>query len=302
MRNIFNPSGISVIVIFYNMRREAQRTLHSLTAAYQEGVGEKDYEVLAIDSGSPEPLDKAWVEGLGPNFRYTFFKASHPSPAEAINHGVRQARYRNVAICIDGARILSPGILKYMKLGLKAYANPFIYTLGMHIGHKPQNLLLEEGYNQQVEDELLSKIDWKANGYELFGISSLALSSKHGYFSTLAESNCLCLKKETFWKAGGYDERFTSPGGGIVNLDFFNAVHELPGVAPVMILGEATFHQFHGGVATNVTMDNHPLKEMMKEYFTIRHKEYVTNKRFPEYIGWISRNYHAGLVVPKDNK
>jgi glycosyltransferase involved in cell wall biosynthesis len=300
--SFFNTSGISVIVIFYNMQREAKRTLYSLTAKYQKGINEKEFEVIAIDNGSPEPLDKGWVESLGPNFRYIFFKASTPSPSQAINHGVRKARFKNIAICIDGARILSPGILKYMKMALKTYNDPFIYTLGMHIGHKPQNLLMEEGYNQTVEDELIGKVNWEENGYRLFEISSLALSSKYGYFSSFPESNCLCLRKKTFWKVGGYDERFTGPGGGIVNLDFFNNVHEIREVTPVMILGEATFHQFHGGVATNVTMDRHPLQEMKKEYFNIKNREYQNNRRFPEYIGWISLKYHAALVSSQVSK
>ena len=296
MRNIFTSAGISVIIIFYNMRREAKRTLYSLSATYQKDVKENDYEVIVIDNGSAEPLERQWVEGIAPNFRYIFFKATTPSPSQAINYGVRAARYRNIAICIDGARILSPGIIKYMKSGLKAYKNPFIYTLGMHIGSKPQNFLIEEGYNEVVEDQVISQVNWKDNGYLLFGISSLARSSKNGYFSTLPESNCVCLKKDTFWQAGGFDERFISPGGGIVNLDFFNAIHENKDVTPVMILGEATFHQFHGGVATNVTMDNHPFQKMKEEYFSIKKKEYQFNERRPEYIGWFSMKYHASLI------
>ena len=34
--------------------------------------------------------------------------------------------------------------------------------------------------------------------------------------------------------------------GGLTNLDIFNRVHEGDSFTPVMPLGEATFHQFHG--------------------------------------------------------
>ena len=36
---------LSVVVVFYNMKREAQRTLHSLSRAYQQGIDGLDYEV-----------------------------------------------------------------------------------------------------------------------------------------------------------------------------------------------------------------------------------------------------------------
>jgi Methyltransferase domain len=41
------------------------------------------------------------------------------------------------------------------------------------------------------------------------------------------------------------------PGGGLANLDTFRRAVELPEAALVLLLGEATFHQFHGGIATN---------------------------------------------------
>ena len=37
---------LSVVVVFYNMRREADRTLHSLSRAYQQGIDDLDYEVI----------------------------------------------------------------------------------------------------------------------------------------------------------------------------------------------------------------------------------------------------------------
>ena len=43
----------------------------------------------------------------------------------------------------------------------------------------------------------------------------------------------------------------STPGGGFVNLDLWCRALELPGIRPVVLLGEGTFHQLHGGVATN---------------------------------------------------
>jgi hypothetical protein len=287
---------LTVVVNFFNNRREADRTLFSLSSAYQN-VSEKLYRVIAVDNNSTEPLDNNFVKSFGSNFSYIFYKNEFPSPCKSINFAVKKAKTPFVVICIDGARILSPGILNYMIKGVKLAENPFIYTIGMHIGHKPQNYLIEEGYNQDVEDKLLETTNWKKNGYELFKISSKALSSPNGYFSPINESNCFLMRKEDFFSLGGYDEQFVSNGGGLVNLDFFNKVSEGDKFQHIMLLGEATFHQFHGGVATNVLMSEHPWEEMVKEYKRICHKEFIGIKKVQEFYGCLLFEYHSKLGI-----
>jgi len=65
------------------------------------------------------------------------------------------------------------------------------------------------------------------------------------------ESNCLFLKKSLFEKLGGVDEAFSFPGGGLINLDTFKRAVETPGVTPIQVIGEGSFHQLHGGLTTN---------------------------------------------------
>ena len=60
---------LSIVVIFHNMQREARRTLHGLSPAYQQGVDAAAYEIIAIDNGSSLPLDGDWVRSTGPNVR-----------------------------------------------------------------------------------------------------------------------------------------------------------------------------------------------------------------------------------------
>jgi hypothetical protein len=284
---------LSIVVIFFNMRREAQRTLYSLSREYQKNIGHISYEVIAIDSGSAEPLDEKFVKSFGNDFRYIYFDTSVPSPCAALNYGVQSARGRLVTLCIDGARILSPGILHYSILASKLYRNPFIYTLGMHLGRKAQNYLAEENYSQLDEDILIDSVNWKQNGYFLFDISSVAPSSGTGYFSKLNESNCITMPRVAYQKLGGFDERFKSAGGGLTNLDFFNRLNESKDTSPVMLLGEATFHQFHGGTATNVPLNSHPWKKMEEEYSLIKGKPYSPRRKKPVYFGDIhSKCYH----------
>jgi len=295
--------SLSIIVNFYNMQREAKRTLFSLSEEYQKNVASSDYEVIVIDNGSTKPLDPAMVSQYGDNFRYVFFDAKSPSPCAALNYGVSLAKYENVMLCIDGARMFSPSILQHTLQMFSLHKNPFVYTVGMHLGAKPQNFLVEDGYNQLDEDKLLKTVDWKKNGYKLFEISSLALSAKQGIFSCLAESNCFAVRKKEYLRIGGFDERFISKGGGIVNLDIFARIISDDGFKRIMLLGESTFHQFHGGVATNVTMDKHPLEEMMKEYEQIKGKNFKFVFKMPDlYYGSYAPEYHEKfLSIPKKN-
>jgi glycosyltransferase involved in cell wall biosynthesis len=287
---------LSVVVNFHDMRREAVRTLHTLSTHYQRGVDPGDYEVIAVDNGSSRPLDPRDVESHGSNFRYLRMDTGSPSPCAAINAAVAAATGDNIMVCIDGARMLSPGVLRYALEALGLHGHPFVYTLGMHLGPKPQNESMVDGYSREVEDALLETVDWRNDGYALFGISSVAYSSRNGFFSELTESNCYALRRRDYLDLGGLDERFASPGGGLVNLDFFNIVHQQPGYRPIMLLGEASFHQFHGGVATNVLKDEHPWPRMAAEYAHIRGRPYASAHRAPEYLGWLSPTYHGGLV------
>lgn len=267
------------------MRREASRTLYSLSRRYQGLHSSHPYEVLAIDNGSSKPLSADMVQEFGPEFCYHFVRTEDRSPCETINRFVAECRFDNVVVLIDGARLLSPGIMRLMLPAFRAFAHPFIYTLGMHIGPKAQNYLISEGYDSLAEDELFQSVDWKNNGYSLFTISSVALSSGQGFFSNLRESNCFALGKQDFVKGGLYRTEFQSAGGGLCNLELFNRLNASDWMQPVMLLGEATFHQFHGGVATNAPIEQHPWEVMEKEYAQIVGVRYKPVFRPPLYLG-----------------
>jgi glycosyltransferase involved in cell wall biosynthesis len=274
-----------VIVAFWNMSREAPRTLFSLSPAYQRGIGSHEYEVIAVDCGSDVPMDERMVRSFGSNFRLLRFK-SNPSPAGAINEAVKQSHGNAVMICIDGARILSPGILRLTLKAFQAFENMMVTTIALHLGPKVQNASMTEGYDQVAEDRLLDSVDWRNDGYELFRISVSAFSSSGGWFSNITESNCFAVHRNDFKRLGGLEERFCCAGAGLVNLDFYKRacqnLHEI-----IMLLGEGTFHQFHGGVATNVPISHHPFGIFHEEYIRIRGEDYVPTIKRPLYLGSI---------------
>ena len=278
---------LSIVVVFHNMRREAPRTLFSLSAAYQRGVDPAAWEVIAVDNGSQEPLSEEMVCSFGPTFHYLRHQTENVSPASAINMAARQVRGERIAVCVDGARILSPCILDYTSKAFTAFTDPFVCTLGWHLGPEVQNLSVPKGYGPETEDALLESVNWKEDGYELFTIASMALSSRDGWFSPIAESNFATLSRRTFEALGGFDERFISPGGGLINLDFFDRACSHPSTDLVLLLGEGTFHQVHGGVATNVPMAEHPWDQFHEEYVHLRNRDWsphVAAER-PHYLG-----------------
>ena len=123
------PAGptidLSVVVVFYNMRREAARTLHALSRSYQRDIEDLDYEVLVYENGSApdQLLGEDFVRSFGPEFRYVDLGAdASPSPTLALNRGIAASRGETVALMIDGAHVLSPGVLHFGMQGSRAYA------------------------------------------------------------------------------------------------------------------------------------------------------------------------------------
>lgn len=288
---------ISLIVIVYNMLREAPRTLLSLSQEYQNLNGGQ-YEVIVVENGSEQPLSESQVKSFGEHFRYFYMPAPSSSPVCAINFGVSQATAKVVGVMIDGARILSPGILKYALLAFNAYENPFVTTLGWHLGPDVQFRSVEKGYNKQTEDSLIENIQWPSNGYRLFEIASLAGSSGDGWFLPITESNCFFMAKQTYESLRGFDERFDKPGGGLANLDFYKRACELAHSQLVVLFGEGTFHQLHGGVTTQVTEEqNRNLwRQFEDQYFSIRNMRYERPVAQPDFLGHVPPEALASVL------
>jgi glycosyltransferase involved in cell wall biosynthesis len=285
---------LSIVIAFYNMEREAPRTLYTLSTSYQRGIDESDYEVVAVDCGSDTPLSETMIQSFGKQFRLIRMPPN-PSPAVSINKAAKSSRGELVMVCIDGARMLSPGILMLTIASFRAFENPVTATLSMHLGPGIQRETMLEGYNSAVEDQLLESVNWRDNGYELMKISSIAESSQNGWFRPLHESNSVTVRKDKFDQLGGLDERFRSPGGGLVNLDYYKRAVESC-TESIVLLGESTFHQIHGGVATNSRIQN-VIHSFLEEYQNIRQMPFKPTERSPLTFGVISPE--ASLILSK---
>ena len=244
---------LSVVVIFYDMRREAARTLRSLSRSYQRGIEDLRYEVIVIDNGSPQggELDADDVASYGPEFRLVSLgDEAAPSPTAALNLGVSQSRGAAVALMIDGAHVLTPGVLRLGLSAMETYEPAIVATQQWYVGPGQQGDAQQAGYDQAKEDFLFKQIRWPVDGYRLFEIGHFI--GDRDWFDGIVESNCLFAPRWLLEQAGAFDDSFAMPGGGYANLDLFERLGAHPGVKAASILGEGSFHQFHGGTTTNV--------------------------------------------------
>lgn len=284
---------ISIIIIAYNMAREIPRTVQSFLHDYQTGIEASEIEIIVMENGSTNPVPQSVISAWPANVRYVNVKQPLSSPANALNTGVEMAKGQWICPVIDGARMVTPGILGAAKVIMNSHPNPVITTMGYHLGHVIQQLNVQKGYNQQQEDALLASIQWPERPYDLFKISCLGGSAQKSWFDALAESNVLIMKKAFYQMISGYDEAFDIPGGGLVNLDFFKRCIEHEDSQYVLLLGEASFHQYHGGVTTSRPVSMPSLEDESKttwelyadQYEMIRGEPFQVTKKFPILYG-----------------
>jgi len=270
---------VSLVIVAYDMARELPRTIRSLLAPVQRLDPDLSMEIIVVDNGSPEPVrppdDGAW--------RLLRVPEPHRSPARAVNLGLAQAQGALVGVLVDGARMASPGMVRSAWMASRLHHRPVIGTIGLHLGPDLQQRTIRDGYDRAREDALLDSVCWWEDGYRLFAISSFAASSRHGWFGPLAESNALFLPRALWDELGGYDARFEQPGGGLVNLDTWARACLLPDPQVIVLLGEGTFHQVHGGVSTNALVD--PWPQFHEEYQAIRGRPFVAPPVEPLLLG-----------------
>ena len=294
---------LSIVVIAYNMQREVSRTVQTLARAYQEGSEPVDYEVVVVDNGSAEPLDLSGVGDIGVPLRVFWLRPEEASasPARAINFGASQARGEYVAVMIDGARMLSPGVVRGTRDALALAAQPVVAVLGLHLGPGHQRQTVEQGYSKTVEDQLLASVEWPRHGYSLFLIAAWGGSCQGGWMTLASESNCIVVSRRRFDELGGYDERFVMPGGGLVNLDFYKRAVEQADSTLIYLAGEGCFHQLHGGVTTGERRRGHSFEELNEEYLALRGEDYDYPRKQPLLYGQLRLAHVAAISSAVSN-
>jgi cephalosporin hydroxylase/glycosyltransferase involved in cell wall biosynthesis len=280
---------LSVVLVVHDMRREAERTLHALSRNYQQSVEDLDYEVLVVENGSAEDqvLGEEMVRSFGAEFRYLdLADEATPSPANAMNRGIRESVGDVVALMVDGAHLLTPGVLHHAMTGLAAYEPAVVAVQPWYLGPGQQGEAMRAGYDQDYEDALFRKIDWPSDGYALFEIGHF--QGDRDWLDGLWESNCLFVPRKLLEQAGGFDEGFDNAGGGFTNLDLYERLAAAPEIRVVSVLGEGSFHQVHGGTTTNQADPDERRARVFsygERYAELRGRPYTGPEKQIHYVG-----------------
>lgn len=262
---------LSIVVIFHRMSRQAENTLYSLSAAHQQNVAEDDYEIIAVENDSADLLGEERAVGLGKNIRYFHRTETGVSPVPAMNFGFERCGSDYVGFIIDGARMTTPRLIEHALLARRVADHPLVIVPGYHLGEQEHHLNQSAGYDERAEQALLEKSRWKDDGYALFGISCFSGANPRGFFSQFLESNCFFCMRESFERVGRADPRFDLPGGGSVNIFLYHQLARLPESRVIVLVGEGSFHQYHGGVTTAEVRDREAMlqthRDNLKEIF-----------------------------------
>ena len=256
---------ISVLVIVYDMPRQAMNTLISLLPPYQQNVDADLYEIIVVENRSANTLDAAQVDALGSNVRYILRDESGKSPAAAMHAAITVARGKFLCLMIDGARMVTPGVLHNAAMAMNVTSDALIAVPGYHLGTTDQHLQPNTEANKASEQKMLQDIDWQNNGYGLFDIAHQSGANPKGSIYPFVESNCVVVHRRHMAKIGNDCQYFQLAGGGALNLYIFRQLCLLPETVLFSLPGEGSFHQMHGGVTTAPDDERDVLVTQMKD-------------------------------------
>jgi hypothetical protein len=302
MSTVHSPR-LSIVLIVYNMPRQAMNTLYSLSAHYQKNISIDDYEIIVVENRSAHNLDEADIKKILPNSRYFLRDEDGVSPVHAINFGFQQCRAPMIGLMIDGARMITPRVLEYVLMAQRIDDNALIAVPGYNLGPVEHQLAAEHNYNETIEQEQLQRIQWQQHGYRLFDIGSLGGANPTGVINPLLESNCVFASKTCFELIGWADTEFTYPGGGSLNLHIFRSLGMLAETHHYFILpGEGSFHQLHGGVTTQDSsgQTKEDREQMLKKFAKQINKRwgvFSVLKREPILLGAVSSHAQRFLKL-----
>jgi glycosyltransferase involved in cell wall biosynthesis len=178
---------LSVVVPAYN----AERTLPDLMDSLSRQTCQ-DFETIVVDDGSK---DSTWKIIEKYRCRFIRLKENH-GPAYCRNAGAQEAR-GEILVFTDSDCQASCDWLKIIE---------------KHFRHEKTEALMGRLVllPSTFVGDSISALGFPAGG--AIGFDKIWKVDKHGFTNSLSSCNC-ALRKDVFWKAGGFDETFPFAGG-----------------------------------------------------------------------------------------
>jgi glycosyltransferase involved in cell wall biosynthesis len=256
---------ISFLVVIWRMSRQAENTLLSLSSQFQRNVSSKDYEIIAVENPSDDILGEDRALAAADNVRYFLRDEPSQSPVSSLNFAYEMSKGPLVCLIVDGARMVTPRLVEHALYAQRLMDHPLIAVPSYHLGTAEQHKNVSSGYDEKTEAALLERIDWKQNGYDLFSIACLSGANEKGFLCPMLECSCLFCTRESFERIGRADERFDLPGGGSLNIHLYAKLAALRESKLIVLAGEGSFHQFHGGVTTTEIAEREAVLQTHRE-------------------------------------
>ena len=232
---------VSVILIGYRMPMQLANTLYTLGPQFQRDCTALDYEVVVVENRSGAVLDEQVAANLPANFRYFLRDEASHTPVPAINFALSQCRGDYIGLIMDGARMLSPGVISHALMAHRFGPGAIGVVPGYHLGEQEQHCNEDPALALANEQQLLDSVDWRSDGYELFSISTFSGANRRGYLHPIMECNCLFASQRNYAAIGGANPAFTLRGGGSVNLHMYRSLGMLPAPGYLYFRAKALF-------------------------------------------------------------
>ena len=168
---------ISIIVHMEDYSQASINALYSLTHGYQKNVVPADWEVIAIGSKRSASEDARSLKPSDTNITHLISEGTIDS---FLKLALQHAKGEQIGLLFDSRRIFTPRIIEYVKMAFKI---------------KPSPLIAIPGYTINDNAAAVDTIDWKSNGYRLFGVSHLDGNNNDGFLTPLEECGALFFNK-----------------------------------------------------------------------------------------------------------
>jgi hypothetical protein len=230
---------LSVLMLVHESSRQAENSLSSVLAPYQEET-DGGVELVVVETASRDVLGETRARAHGDGIRY-FGMDVGSTRIDAMTVGLGECRGELVGLFMDGAHILSPRAIDTATRAANLCERPLIVI--------PEYRFDEASVpgSHRSDDELawLERVNWKKDSHQLFDAARLGPANPTGFLGPLLGAAGLFAKREQFATLSTPSPLLDVPGGYALRLSIYTQLARVPGTRLIVLAGEGAFRQHH---------------------------------------------------------